>query len=326
MSKFTPEQKNEIITLKLQGTRAKEIMQKFNVSRAYIYKMLKENDIDCKSEVQTNIDITEINEIESEDIFNDLNETYPETPKTMEIEPEPEIEIPEPQIQKPFISSINLQSSSRVNNYVSPEKLDTLKILNNYDEAKTKTQTQTNQSRQQIKINKDPTLSEDYPDVQNTMNVIRRYIETYYDTGKLDDIVGNDKRTFILRLNELDLYQLKVLLSNIQFKLSSSNSSKLFESGFFLVSSQIESTACYLNYDLSGLTQSLRHNSEVAECLKELSCCYDVTKYVSPESRLIMAVSMSAYSIYNQNNMKVKFNTFLEKPVDEKIQNNYKNL
>ena len=65
MSKFTPEQKNEIITLKLQGTKAKEIMEKFNVSRAYIYKMLKENDIDCKSEVQTNIDITEINEIES---------------------------------------------------------------------------------------------------------------------------------------------------------------------------------------------------------------------------------------------------------------------
>ena len=85
----------------------------------------------------------------------------------------------------------------------------------------------------QIKINKDPTLSEDYPDLQNTINVIRRYIETYYDTGKLDDIVGNDKRTFVLRLNELDLYQLKVLLSNIQFKLSSSNSSKLFERVFF---------------------------------------------------------------------------------------------
>jgi hypothetical protein len=51
-----------------------------------------------------------------------------------------------------------------------------------------------------------------------------------------------------------------------------------------------------------------------------------VTKYVSPESRLIMAVSMSAYGIYNQNNMKTKFNTFLEKPVDEKLQNTYKNL
>ena len=110
MSKFTKEQRDEIITLKLNGTRAKEIMQKFNVSRAYIYKMLKENDIECKSEINTNIDITEINEIESEDIFNDLNETYPETPQTMEIdtniqntpEIEPEIEIPEPQFQKPF--------------------------------------------------------------------------------------------------------------------------------------------------------------------------------------------------------------------------------
>ena len=40
------------------------------------------------------------------------------------------------------------------------------------------------------------------------MNVIKRYIDTYYDSGKLDDIVGSDKRTFVLRLNELNLYQL----------------------------------------------------------------------------------------------------------------------
>ena len=278
--------------------------------------------------INTQLDITEINEIDSEDIFNDLNDNQQETTDTIRQntpEPEMEKEIEQPQIQKPFLSSINLQSSSRVNNYVSPDKLNTLKMLNNYDEIKTKTHN--TQSRQtQIKIDKDPTLSEDYPDIQNTMNVIKRYIESYYDTGKLDDIVGNDKRTFVLRLNELDLYQLKVLLSNIQFKLSSSNSSKLFESGFFLICSQVESTACYLNYDLSGLTQALRHNAEVAECLKELSCCYDVSKYVSPESRLIMAVSLSAYSIYNQNNMKTKFNAFLEKPVDEKLQNTYKNL
>ena len=327
MVKISPDQKTEIITLKLQGMKARELMNKFGISRAYVYKIMKENDI-AYSEVQTNIDITEINEIDSDDIFNDLNEANPETPKTVGMDtirqnaPEPEIE---PEIQKPFISSINLQSSSRVNNYVSPEKLDTLKMLNSYDEIKTKTHN--TQSRQtQIKIDKDTTLSEDYPDIQSTMNVIKRYIESYYDTGKLDDIVGNDKRTFVLRLNELDLYQLKVLLSNIQFKLSSSNSSKLFESGFFLISSQIESTACYLNYDLTGLTQALKHNEEVAECLKELSCCYDVTKYVSPESRLIMSVSLSAYSIYNQNNMKTKFNTFLEKPVDDKIKETYKNL
>jgi hypothetical protein len=39
-----------------------------------------------------------------------------------------------------------------------------------------------------------------------------------------------------------------------------------------------------------------------------------------------MAVSLSAYSIYNQNNMKTKFNTFLEKPIDDKIKETYKNL
>ena len=337
MSKFTSEQKNEIITLKINGAKVKEIMDKFNISRAYIYKIMNENDIDYKSEIQTNIDITEINEIidsEEDDIFDELNNDETIDKNTIDIiknntpepnSPEPEIE-PEPQIQKPFISSINLESSSRVNTHISADKLKSLDMFKN--DQKTMRQQLQDPIRHtpQIKIQKDVTLSDEYPEIQNTMNVIKRYIDTYYETGKLDDVIGNDKRLFILRLNELDLYQLKVLLSNIQFKLSSSNSSKLFESGFFLISSQVESTACYLNYDISGLTQALRHNEEIHECLKELSCKYDVSKYVSPESRLIMAVSLSAYSIYNQNNMKTKFNAFLEKPIDDKIKETYKNL
>ena len=197
-------------------------------------------------------------------------------------------------------------------------------ILNDDDDEKPKNNTQIRPK--QVTITKDNTLSEDYPELQNTMNVIKRYVDTYYDTGKLNEIVGDDKRMFCLRLNELDLYQLKILLSNIQFKLSSGNCTKIFESGFFLITSQVEATSCYLNYDISGLTQALRHNEEVHEALKELSCKYDITKYVSPESRLIMAVSLSAYSIYQNNNMKVKFNTFLDKPVDEKIKETYKNL
>ena len=60
--------------------------------------------------------------------------------------------------------------------------------------------------------------------------------------------------------------------------------------------------------------------------LKELSCKFDVTKYVSPESRLIMAVAMTGYSIYNQNSLRVKFDNFLKQPVDERIKENYKNL
>ena len=233
--KFTQNQKEEIITLKFNGTKVKEIMNKFNVSRAHIYKILKENDIDYKSEINTEVDIREINEIidsEEEDLFDELNNDEKKD-TIINNTPEPEIEIeteiePEPQSQKPFISSINLESSSRVNNYVSADKLDTLRILNSYDEIKPEpNKAQSNQSKTKIKIDKDLTLSDEYPDIQNTMNVIKRYIDTYYETGKLDDIIGNDKRLFILRLNELDSYQLKVLLSNIQFKLSSSNSSKI---------------------------------------------------------------------------------------------------
>ena len=320
MVKITPEQKTEIITLKMNGTRARELMEKYGISRAYVYKIMKENDIEAYSEVNTQVDI---NEIHSEDIFDELNNDEGHSPIAMP-EPEPEPQIMQPEPEKPFLSALNLESAQRIDTrHISPEKLRSIQM---FDE-KPMNKPSTVQSRpQQISIQKDNTLSEEYPEIQNTMNVIKRYIDTYYPTGKLDEIIGSDKATFVLRLHELDLFQLKILLSNIQFKLSSSNSSKLFESGFFLMTSQIEATSCYLNYDISGLTQALRHNEEVHEALKELSCKYDITKYVSPESRLIMAVSLSAYSIYQNNNMKVKFNTFLDKPVDEKIKETYKNL
>ena len=317
MVKLSNEQKDEIIVLKLEGKKANEIMSKYNISRPYIYKLLKDHNIECQSEVNSNIDITEI--APENDIFESLNEnniqndTNNYTPGQADL-PEP-VYFPEPTQQK--LPNVNLS----VGNSVSNDKLNSLRMFMDDEPKVPKTQ-----KIQTVKVEKDLTLSEEYPEIQNTMNVIKRYLDCYYNTGKLDDIVGSDKRTFAMRLNELDLYQLKVLLSNIQFKLSSSNTSKLFESGFYLMASQVESTVCYFDYDVSGLTQALRHNHEVGECLKELSCKFDVTKYVSPESRLIMAVAMTGYSIYNQNSLKVKFDNFLRQPVDERIKENYKNL
>ena len=43
------------------------------------------------------------------------------------------------------------------------------------------------------------------------------YFEIHFETRKLDDSIGLDTRLFIMRLDELVIYQLKVLLSNMQF-------------------------------------------------------------------------------------------------------------
>ena len=337
MVKLTNDQKDEIICLKLKGEKAKEIMNKFNISRPYIYKLLKDYNIEYMSEVNSNVDITEIEgdifeslNDEKNDILVDDNNTELNINNTelnlnnTEIDKKPynntELNINNTKIEQIPISNINLHSATRIINTVTPDKLNSLRMF--LDEP----QHNKPQNIQNIKVETDLTLSDEYPEIQNTMNIIKRYIDTYYDSGKLDDIVGSDKRTFVLRLNELNLYQLKILLSNLQFKLSSSNTSKLFESGFYLMASQVESTSCYFNYDISGLTQALRHNQEIGDCLKEMACKYDVTKYVSPESRMIMAVPMTAYSVYNNNNMRVKFDSFLSSPVSDNLKDNYKNL
>ena len=237
MVKLSIEEKDEIIFLKLKGEKVKEIMNKFNISRPYIYKLLKDYNIEYMSEVNSNVDITDI-EHES-DIFESLNDDKKDVLEKI-VDDNLDINIPDlykiPENntkieQIPIISNINLNTATRVMNTVTPEKLNSLRMFMNNDEP----QQQQPQKIQNIKVEKDLTLSDEYPEIQNTMNVIKRYIETYYDSGKLDDIVGNDKRLFVLRLNELNLYQLKILLSNLQFKLSSSNTSKLFESGFYLM-------------------------------------------------------------------------------------------
>ena len=326
MTKFTKFQREEIVTLKLQGVKVKDLMDKFGISKPMIYKIMKENDVEF-SEVNTNIDIDEIQS--DDDIFEELNENIKQKKEVDIIEKVDNIiELPQsrpPSPTLPQIQSMNIPTANLAK--VNSAKLESLKLLDIAGPSKPRLQNNVMEApKQNIRINKDPTLSEEYPDIQNTMNVIKRYIDTYYETGKLDDIIGHDKRLFVLRLNELDLYQLRILLSNIQFKLASSNSSKLFETGFFLASQQIETATGFLGYDCNGLTQALKQNDEVGECLKELSCKYDVTKYVSPESRLIMAVATTAYGIHSNNNIKVKFNNFLSQPVDEKIQNNFKNL
>ena len=47
MVKISPDQKTEIITLKLQGMRAPELMSKFGISRAYVYIFMNENNTSC---------------------------------------------------------------------------------------------------------------------------------------------------------------------------------------------------------------------------------------------------------------------------------------
>ena len=72
MTKFTKFQREEIVTLKLQGVKVKDLMDKFGISKPMIYKIMKENDVEF-SEVNTNIDIDEIHS--DDDIFDEFLES-----------------------------------------------------------------------------------------------------------------------------------------------------------------------------------------------------------------------------------------------------------
>ena len=198
MVKLTNDQKDEIIVLKLKGTKAKEIMNKFNISRPYIYKLLKDYNIEYMSEVNSNVDITDIEH--ENDIFESLNDEKKDILEELvddnldksipEIDKKPynntELNINNTKIEQiPIISNINLNTATRV----TPEKLNSLRMFMNSDEP----QHNKPQKTQNIKVETDLTLSDEYPEIQNTMNVIKRYIETYYDSGKIDDIVGSEK-------------------------------------------------------------------------------------------------------------------------------------
>ena len=79
----------------------------------------------------------------------------------------------QPLQEKPFLSALNLESAQRVETkQISPEKLKSIQMFARMDDEKPMKTASVHSRPQQIAIKKDNTLSEEYPEIQNTMKTI----------------------------------------------------------------------------------------------------------------------------------------------------------
>lgn len=167
----------------------------------------------------------------------------------------------------------------------------------------------------------------DLPDKRNKINQIKRYI--YEFEPKLIDIIGEStesKKMFITSLNNLSVSELDIVLDNVRFILTESKMKHVFTDSFFLLTSQLENLGKRFNYKIDGLTIELKKNNEIYDCLRELSCKYDISNYVSPETRLLSCIALSAMQLHQHNTLKTKMNDFLDDPIDKDLAEKFSHL
>jgi hypothetical protein len=304
MVKLTDSIKQDILIKVKQGTLIKDLCTEYNISRSSIQRIVNKYDIVTESSNNNSSESEKNSYTEEEDndnisIINQLNESSQE-------------------------SVLSVKSVKQIK---QPEKAKPLPKINNnfiFDIQKKLT---TSPVKQEVVIN-NQILDKQYPEKKNLINQIKRYILEFSD--KLTDIVDNDiqaRKLFMIKLNELELHQLKILLDNIQFSISQTKINKIYNQGFFIFTKQLEvMTKQYSGVDIDGLTESLQANNEIEESLKELSCKYDISNHLSPEIRLCMAVSMTGLAIYQNNKIKQKLESFLSQEVDQDIVNKYSHL
>lgn len=180
------------------------------------------------------------------------------------------------------------------------------------------------QSKPPRKIMVDRLTDKDYQSKQNVIGQVKRYLSEF--ENELFNIHQGDVFLFTHRLQELDLDQLKILLSNIEFELNNKQVTSVFNKTFFITISQVEMLSINYGYNVKGLTQHLEQDQSVKQALRELSCKYDITQYTSPEVRLALAVVMTAYGLYSQNTLSAKMNDFLNEPVSPDLDERFKDL
>ena len=164
----------------------------------------------------------------------------------------------------------------------------------------------------------------DYILKRNLVNKCKNYIDSF--TDRLINIHGNDPQTFKHRLRELDCPQLEILLENIRFEINVDGGKSLFNSAFFMIIGQTENLSNNYGYNITGLSKALQANNDVHDSLKELSCQMDLSSYTTPELRLASAVLLTALSCYNTNKLSDTMNKFMDEPIDDEIEEKYKDL
>ena len=127
-------------------------------------------------------------------------------------------------------------------------------------------------------------------------------------------------------LDNLDIEQLENLIEELSVVVNTRNSSNLTQMLYFTTTSVFETTSTRFGMQVNGLTEALKQNQAVIDCLNELSLKYENDMYMAPEVRLGYLTAQTVLQLHNLNKSGNTISNYLNKKVPDEIVNKYKDL
>lgn len=147
-------------------------------------------------------------------------------------------------------------------------------------------------------------------EIRSHIIIIRQYIQNFPEELKL--IYGNNRLQFEKRLFCMSLDQLKIVLEDIRISISLKSNSSNFQAVSSVCIKGIELISTnYLNYDISGLEQSLKDDKEFQLDLRIISSEVDLSRYLNPKSQLFIKLIRKCYMINQENKIKKTINSVI---------------
>ena len=314
MGKLSLETRNKI-TIDLQNNiNYKDIMNTYNVSRATVFRIKKENITEKITETTNNETEDDDNETEDKEItINETEDKQTEEDNNSEDE-------------KSTVNQFNIEQFKK-------ELNNTLNSLDNEEDNQTAKNNISVASNNQSVISKKSVIFKKKPEIikpqnindknsifdtiknvnvandidelkeiRTTIIIIKQYINTF--EKDLKSIYGNNRYVFEKKLFTLQLNQLKIILEDIRITINlKSNKSSFLTISQGLIKG-IETISCYSGYDVSGLEEQLMSDPDFILDLQIIAAETDLSKYLNPRSSAFLKVVKKMYMLNTQNKMK----------------------
>jgi hypothetical protein len=120
--------------------------------------------------------------------------------------------------------------------------------------------------------------------------------------------------------------ELENYLEEIRLIVNNKNSNNILVIGYNQGLGVIESMSPYLNMDLQGLSAICSRDQAINDCLKEISIEYLNSKYMKPTYRLAILTAGIALKLNSVNKSNVIINNYLDKKLDNDLEDKYNDI
>lgn len=127
-------------------------------------------------------------------------------------------------------------------------------------------------------------------------------------------------------ISSLSMTELETLLQEVQIVVETRNSGNMLKFYYIGGIDVVERVAPIVGMNLRGLSEIMKNNDPIQECLNELSIKYDVLSAQPVEARLAFLTLNTILAVNNRNKQTESINKIVEGKVSKTVVDEFKDL